>query len=123
MFFVGIFGINEKEKPVTTYNNIVCPACQALTHLDIFKAYSYFHFFFIPIFRWNQRYYGKTACCSSIFKVGPVKAEQFDRGQIPDLRPENLEPKSYDLPYKKCANCGAASETKYRFCPYCGNKL
>ena len=57
MFFVGIFGINEKEKPVTTYNNIVCPSCQALTHLDIFKAYSYFHFLY-PHLSVESTYYG-----------------------------------------------------------------
>lgn len=123
MFFIGVFGINEKEKPVTTYHNLVCPACQALTRLDIHKAYSYFHFFFIPVIRWNQRYLAKTACCSSIFKLDPVLAERFNRGEIPDLKPENLEPINCDRPYKKCAHCGTAADIKHRFCPYCGNKL
>jgi RNA polymerase subunit RPABC4/transcription elongation factor Spt4 len=123
LFFIGIFGIDRKQKPLGTYNNAICPACGALTRLEIFKTYSYFHIFFIPIFRWNVKYFVKSVCCSSIYELDPVIGKQYEKEGSVEIRSEHLRPVSEYLPYKVCSNCGARFESGYGFCPYCGNKL
>lgn len=123
MFFIGIFGIEQAQKQIAGYNNIICPACGALTRYEIFKTYSYFHIFFIPTFRWNIRYFVKPACCGSIFELDPTIGEQIEKGQNPDIRNEHLHPTEKYLPYKICSGCNSKVEPRYSFCPYCGRRL
>ena len=62
MFFIGIFGVHQTEKQLGNYNNVICPSCGSFTRLQIFKRYTYFHIFFIPVFKWNIKYLHKAAC-------------------------------------------------------------
>ena len=76
MFFIGIFGIHQSES-LETYNNAICPLVAGLLRFEIFKTYSYFHIFFIPIFKWNTRYFVKTACCNSVYELNPDIGKQY----------------------------------------------
>ncbi len=123
MFFIGIFGIKDTQKPIATHNNVICPTCQGLTHFEIFKSYTYFHFFFVPIFKWNISYYVRSACCGSIFALKPEIAQQYENGKTPEIKNEDLQPIKQYLPTKTCKNCGASVELEFSFCPYCGKML
>jgi hypothetical protein len=123
MIFIGIFGVKEVQKSIGTYNNVICPVCHALTRLEIIKTYTYFHIFFIPIFKWNTRYYVKPACCGSFHEFDPVIARQYEKGQITEIKDEYLRPVNRYLPCRSCANCGAQVESGFSFCPYCGRRL
>ena len=72
MFFVAVFGVEEKDKYIGTYSNAVCPACRGTTRYEVRKSYRYLHVFFIPTVRWNARYYVRTSCCGGIFKLDPA---------------------------------------------------
>lgn len=123
MFFIGIFGVEQAQKPIGKYNNTICPSCGAMTRFEIFKTYSYFHIFFIPTFKWNIKYYIKPSCCRSIYELDPVIGQQYEKGKNPDIRNEHLRPLNQYLPYKTCSSCGAKVESGYSFCPYCGRGL
>lgn len=123
MFFIGIFGIHQSEKFVETYNNAICPSCGGLTRFEIFKTYSYFHIFFIPIFKWNTRYFVKTACCNSVYELNPDIGRQYDKGHSPEILNEHLRPIYNHFPDKTCPNCKANIESDYSFCPYCGARV
>lgn len=123
MFFIGIFGIDQKYKPIGTYNNVICPACGALTHYEIFKSYSYFHIFFIPTFKWNIKYYVRSTCCNSSFELDPLIGQEFERGNNPEIKEEHLHSANQRSLYKYCRNCGATFDSSYSYCPYCGGKL
>ena len=123
MFFIGIFGIDQKEKHIGTYNNAICPACGALTRFEVYKSYSFFHIFFIPVFRWNIKYFVKSVCCSSIYELDPEIGRQYESGNSPDIKTEHLNMMNGYLPYKICVNCRARVESRYSYCPYCGSKL
>jgi RNA polymerase subunit RPABC4/transcription elongation factor Spt4 len=123
MFFIGIFGINEKQTKITNYNNIICPTCQGLSHFELFKSYTYFHIFFIPIFRWNISYYVRSACCGNIFALKPEIAKQYENGKTPEIKKEDLQPIKRYLPAKTCHNCGASIKLEFSFCPYCGKVI
>ncbi|HHW32003.1 MAG TPA: zinc ribbon domain-containing protein [Clostridiaceae bacterium] len=126
MFFIGIFGIDQKNKQIGTYNNVICPACGALTRFEIFKSYSYFHIFFIPTFRWNTKYYVRPTCCDSMYELDSQVGEEIERGNNPEIKEEHLHSAYSGYQnhlYKQCRNCGARSDTSYSYCPYCGGKL
>ncbi len=123
MFFIGIFGIHQSDKFIETHNNAICPSCGGFTRFEIFKTYSYFHIFFFPIFKWNIRYFIKTACCNSIYKLDPYIGKQYEKGQNPEILDEHLNRLNNSFPYKACPNCKAHIETDYSFCPYCGKKV
>jgi hypothetical protein len=123
MFFIGVFGINEAQKPLGTYNNAICNSCGSYTRYEIYKTYSYFHIFFIPTFRWNIRYYVRAACCGSLFELAHEIGTSYDRGHNSEIRNEHLRPINQRLPYSVCKVCGARFETAYNFCPNCGRKI
>ncbi|NLT96782.1 MAG: zinc ribbon domain-containing protein, partial [Christensenellaceae bacterium] len=43
MFFIGIFGIEDKEKELREYANIVCPNCGGYSRAVLTQYYTYFH--------------------------------------------------------------------------------
>ncbi|HHZ16695.1 MAG TPA: zinc ribbon domain-containing protein [Clostridia bacterium] len=122
MFFIGIFGVNQTEKPIGTYNNTICPNCGALTRLELYKRYTYFHLFFIPTFKWNLQYYAKSGCCDSIFELDPTIGAQYEKGFNPDIRAEHLHPLVQFEPFKTCPHCHRKVEPEFNYCPYCGQK-
>ena len=67
MFFIGVFGIQDKDEYIGTYNNIVCPSCGRLARYEIHKSYRYFHVFSFD-FRWNVSIV-KTSCCGRIYEL------------------------------------------------------
>lgn len=123
MFFVGIFGINQTRKTIGVYNNAICPACHAFTRYEIFKTYSYFHIFFIPLYKWDIKYYVKAACCSSIFELDASIGQQYEKNKSTEINKEHLHQINEYLPYRVCENCKARVESNYSFCPYCGQKF
>ncbi|MBP8989943.1 MAG: zinc-ribbon domain-containing protein, partial [Clostridia bacterium] len=58
-FFIG--GVQTAQKQIGTTEQIQCPSCCMKTQFEISKTYSYFHLFFIPVFRWNVRYLAKAS--------------------------------------------------------------
>jgi hypothetical protein len=123
MFFIGIFGIQDAQKSIGSYNNTICPSCSALTRFEVLKAYTYFHIFFIPTFKWNVRYYVKPVCCGSIYELDPVVGQQYEKGLTPEIRNEHMRPVNQHLPFKTCSSCRARTESGYSFCPHCGARL
>ncbi|AGC68182.1 hypothetical protein Cst_c11870 [Thermoclostridium stercorarium subsp. stercorarium DSM 8532] len=123
MFFVGVFGVQDKDKYIGAYNNIICPSCGSLARYEIFKTYRYFHIFFIPTFRWNIRYIAKTSCCGRLYELDPVVGREFENNPYAEIREENLRPLGNYSPFKYCINCRTNIPAEYNFCPYCGGKL
>lgn len=117
MFFVGIFGIQEKIKEIKEFNNVIC-ACGRYSRLKLIEQYTYFHFFFIPIFKWNRRYYVEARCCGRVFEVPEDYVEEALRSDSLDIG----RLREVSMPYKVCANCGRQVDSSFTYCPYCGSK-
>lgn len=123
MFFVGIFGIQDKDKYIGTCNNIICQSCGRLSMYEIHKFYRYFHIFFIPIFRWNVRYLAKTTCCGGLYELDPFVGREFEKKPGTEIGKEHLRPVENYSPFKYCVNCRAEVPEQFNYCPYCGGKL
>jgi len=119
MFFIGIFGLQNKEHSIREYDNIICQDCNRLSRAELFESYTYFHFFFIPLFKWNKNYFLKFRCCNSLYAV--------DHDYVQELR------NSDDIDFRRihqirgtsnrCSNCGNMINPGFSYCPHCGHKL
>lgn len=126
MFFVGIFGIEDKKKEIRTIRNLSCKNCDVLSGLTLFKVYSYFHIFFLPLFRWNERYYLVCSRCSSIYEISKEKGIRAERGEEEAITYWDLKSMEYGYYNNhiqhKCKNCGKELESNFEYCPYCGKR-
>lgn len=125
MFFIGIFGVESKSKEIKEFNNIICKECGRYGAYKLIKKYSFFHFFFIPIFRWGQEYLLLSRCCNSLFAISKEKGKRLEAG-------EDLEIDFSDLTLKyngggtrisTCPNCRNQVDLSFEFCPHCRIKL
>lgn len=126
MFFIGIFGVEEKEKEIKEFINTVCPCCGQLTRAVLIARYTYFHIFFIPTFRWNRQYFLRYRCCGGIYEVNADYFKNLKDASEIDIRKIKKKFCSSDAQNvycQRCAGCGKEFEKKFSFCPYCGRKV
>ncbi len=123
MFFIAFFGIEDKEKITGTYKGGICPSCGAATEYEIGKSYRYFHVFFIPLARWNVRYFVRTSCCGRIYELDGALGREFEKNPNIEIRKEDLRPVDGYSPFGHCPNCRAEVPADFKYCPYCGAKL
>lgn len=121
MFF--IFGISEGFKELTNSKMNICKNCGSYNTYNVFITYMYLSLFFIPIFKWNIKYYVKSSCCNSVFLLNKEKGKAIKNGEDVVITDSDL---SIINGYSKagvCSNCGFETQEEYIFCPKCGNRL
>jgi len=123
MFF--IMGISDDRKQLDFRQQMVCSCCGAYGAYQIFVTYTVFSFFFIPLFKWNRRYYVKTTCCGAVSQLDPELGRDIERGRITKLNESDLHFKQqYNYQAEKyCHNCGFRTTENFEFCPHCGNRF
>lgn len=125
MFFIGIFGIDERKKEISTIQNVFCKACGSMTSYKLFKVNKVFHFFFIPIINWDKRYYLISRCCNSIFNIPNQLGTALENNEDTNINDEDLHQiNSYVHSNEHiCSNCNNVVQSDYKYCPYCGEKM
>lgn len=126
MFFIGIFGIADKEKEARVFVNILCPQCGRLASAVLIEHYTYFHFFFIPTFRWNRRYYLRLRCCGAVYDVPEDYAKELKSTETIDFSRLKKTSGGFGGDYSdfvRCTACGRTFDKSYSSCPYCGKKI
>lgn len=122
MFF--IFGISSKQKNIDFTQMIICPSCGAYGRLELFMTYSYASLFFIPIFKWNKKYYLRTSCCGSLYLISNDLGKDIERGQINKINEGDMTPiNTNNKKIKTCLNCNYTTNEDFKYCPKCGLKL
>lgn len=124
MFFIGVFGIDHKEKEVKILNNFTCKSCTNNVSGRLIKLYDYFHFFFIPLFKWNIKYYVICSSCNAAYSISREKGIAIENDEDSKLTYWDLNEinTSYNHVHR-CSNCGREVETQFDYCPYCGNRI
>lgn len=129
MFFIG--GITQGTKDLL-YNAaaMVCDRCGRYGRYQVYMTYMCLSLFFIPVFKWNRRYYVKTSCCGTVYELEPELGSRIARGEEPEIRPEDLtlvseghQTPAWEVPVKKCRVCGYETKENFDFCPKCGNRF
>jgi len=124
MFF--ILGTESKEKIIKTIRNIICKGCGQMSCYELLLTYSFLHLFFIPILKWNKKYYLKARCCSSIFEISKETFNRISNQQGEDIIINDFELKEVFNPNNDtavCSSCGKRVDSGFEYCPHCGNKL
>lgn len=129
MFFIGVFGIENKEKIIKETQRIYCKGCNDYIEGKIIKVYSFFHFFFIPLFKWNEKYYVIYNNCNHVYSISKEKGKSIEHDEsyeisywdLKDFQGANYE--NNNAINNKCFRCGRELERDYIYCPYCGGKI
>ena len=120
-----IWGINSKQKKFNCEKMFICERCGQYGRYEGIMTYTCFALFFIPIIKWNKKYFVKTTCCGTLYALDSEVGKSIIRGNGVEIRPEHLmkvQGQSYDAK-KRCSQCGYVLEEACNFCPKCGNKL
>lgn len=106
-------------------DNINCKECSITTSGKLVKDFSFFHFFFIPLFKWNETYYVICDRCSTVYRISKEKGKSIERGEISEVSYWDLEEvgKNNYSGIRKCTRCGAEVDNSFMYCPYCGEKI
>ncbi|WP_040215158.1 zinc ribbon domain-containing protein [Clostridium polynesiense] len=122
MFFIGIFGIESKQKEIGMLEDLGCKSCSRKS-LKIIKVYNYFHFFFIPLFKWNKSYYAVCKTCGAIYDIPREKGEGIEKGYKDLINYWDLKFSEHSESIQHtCEKCGKKLEQNFLYCPYCGEK-
>lgn len=120
MVFIGIMGMDQRQKVVKDFQAFPCLNCKDEPRGKLVKVYSTFHIFFIPIFKWNEKYILLCGKCQHGFEVSKEKGKKVETGEETisywDLKP--LQPLQ-----KTCVYCGHVLENNHKFCPECGKEV
>lgn len=122
MFFIGIVGIEQKEKKICILEDLDCKNCDKKGYSYLIKSYSYFHFFFIPIFKWNENYYVLCEGCSRVYTISKEKGTRIEHGEKNVINYWDLKD-TESFYNKQCSNCNREVDMNFEYCPYCGKKV
>lgn len=121
MFFFGIFGTGNGKKEIRLFNNVVCPICGRYTRFHLIFTYCYFHFFFIPLFKFGKKYILLPDCGCSYYEADKEYFEELKSSDGIDFSRLNVrETRGGE---RVCPRCGKISPQSFAFCPYCGERL
>lgn len=132
MIFIG--GISSAVKQLDYIKTVICGRGGGYGRYKVFMTYTYFSLFFIPVFKWNRRFYVEMSCCGSVYELDRDLGMRILRGEGAEIREEDLTfvragagGGEFSLPDPGeecvCPGCGRAVEEDYSYCPYCGRRL
>lgn len=129
MFFIGVFGIENRKREICEVNQLQCKRCEGISSGKLYKTFQCFHFFFIPIIKWSEEYYLKCNRCGKTFKISIEKGRHFEKGIIEELNYWDLEEVKNNYVCDEnnekivCKSCGVKIDNSYRYCPHCGREM
>ncbi len=120
MFF--IFGVSPKRDKLDFSQNIICSNCGRYGRYGAIVEYTCFSLFFIPILKWDKKYYVKSSCCGSIYSIKNDIGDKISRDESVDLTEHDLRlvQRGHTYPIKRCTNCNFETDDDFQYCPKCG---
>jgi uncharacterized paraquat-inducible protein A len=123
MFF--IMGISSTEKRLDFNQTMQCFRCGHFGRYEVFMTFTYFSLFFIPLIKWNKKYYVKSTCCNTIYSIDNSLGKRIQHGEHIILTEQDLTPmyQSSNNTTNQCPTCGYVANPEFVFCPKCGTRL
>lgn len=124
MFF--IMGISSSEKKLDFIQTMLCSTCGQFGRYEVYMTYTFLSLFFIPLFKWNKRFYVRSSCCNTIYAIDNDLGLKIMHGENITLSEQDLHiiNNNYSgTTQKRCNNCGYISDSEFAYCPKCGNRL
>ena len=126
MIFIG--GISQGQKILDYVKTVICDRCGRYGRFQVVMTYMYFSFFFIPLFKWNRKYYVKMSCCGTVYELDPEVGKRLGHGEQADITETDLTlvqagRRTSGWNRKHCEACGYETEEDFEYCPKCGRKF
>ncbi len=133
MFF--ICGVSSGQKELKFSQLVVCQLCGSYGRCQAFMTYMCLSLFFIPILKWNRRYYVKMSCCGSVYELDKEIGQRIARGEVLEIPASALTlvqtmdtqnetwKGSFQAQRKHCPDCGYETTEDFAYCPKCGQKF
>lgn len=123
MFFIG--GMSSKQEKLNFSQNIICPHCGKFGRYEVIIEYMYLSLFFIPILKWNRRYYVESTCCGNIYSISNELGDRIARREQIILTEQDLQLiQGRKLNFTRhCPNCGFETQEDFEYCPRCASPL
>ncbi len=123
MIFIG--GISRGRKDFDFFRQtMVCKKCGRYSSISVFMIYTYFSFFFIPLFKWGKKYYAVSNCCNTVYSIDQELGKAIENGENILLQEDNLTIVGMaSASTTNCLDCGFLLTPEYTYCPKCGRKL
>jgi hypothetical protein len=123
MIFIG--GVSSKQEKLDFGQSILCSSCSRFGTLEVYIEYMYLSIFFIPVMKWNRRYYVRSTCCGSLYGLNGELGERIRKGEHVELAESDLQlvRQGQAGGISRCPRCGFELEGDFRFCPNCGSPL
>ncbi len=124
MFF--IMGISSAQKKLEFVQTMLCSRCNQFGRYELYLTYTYLSLFFIPVFKWNKKFYVKTSCCGTLYTIDSALGKRILKGEPVTITEQDLILADTDNQYTKvhkCPHCGFVSDPDFLYCPKCGNRL
>ena len=124
MLFIG--GISQGRKLLNYAKSILCGSCGSTSQCQVFMTYMVLSVFFIPLFKWNKRYYVQMSCCDTVYELDPEIGAAIAHGENVDIEARHLHKLDHGnqtYRYKRCEHCGYETSEDFEYCPKCGNRL
>jgi hypothetical protein len=122
-----IMGVNQSQKPLSFSQQTICECCGRYGRYESFMTYMNFNLFFIPIIKWQYKYYFKTSCCNALYELNPEYAQPFKSGDIDHLTCDMIhlvqQGRMEVSEAVKCDACGYLANEAFLYCPKCGKPL
>lgn len=84
-------------------------------------CYTFFRFFFIPLFKWNKAHIVRQNCYGATYACGKETADEMLATGMIDF--DKLKRMERNGPGGCCPYCGSRVAGNFTYCPFCGNKL
>lgn len=120
-----LFGAGPGTEDLYLDQKIVCPVCGKKATLQAYCSYDAWRLFFIPVHKYNRRYFVRTSCCGAGCDIPAALGQAIDEGERDTLPLAGL-PLHGGLALtrlKVCARCGYETSQPFRYCPMCGKKF
>ena len=124
MFFM--MGITNGRKELEHRQTVICDVCGRYGRYQVFMTYMVLSVFFIPLFKWNKRYYVQMSCCDTVYELDPEIGAAIAHGENADIEARHLhklDQGNQTYRYKRCEHCGYETSEDFEYCPKCGNRL
>lgn len=118
------FSINTKEESINLSQNLSCKVCGTYGPFEAFVVYKVFSLFFLPVIKWDRKYYLRCSSCGSVYQIDTDLGRDLEDGRKLSLKESDLKlvASSYRST-RTCPSCGYRAEADFDYCPKCGKKL
>ena len=126
---VFMMGITEGSGEIPFHQTFVCGRCGKYGRYRVFMTYMVLSLFFIPVFKWNRRYFAEATCCHSIYELKTETGKRIFCGEQLAISDEDFIGEAYGQGYgwggtvRRCAYCGYETSEDFQYCPKCGREF